>query len=498
MSRRFLSIWFPHLRTDWFALRNLSLHGRPFVLHTRVHGRMMITATNTQAELKGIHKGLIFADARALVPDLEALDDEEELPSAILNELAAWCIRFTPTVAVDLPDGLLMEVTGCPHLWGGESQYVSAIESRLNAKGYDVRTAMAGTPRVAWAMARFAISGNRVGANEEWDALLRLPPEALRIEPDLAQRLHKLGLHSIGEFVKIPRHALRRRFGQSLLDQLDAAAGLRTEELNPVSVPASYEIRLPVLDPITSREGIEMALEKMLWQLCDQLYKNQKGLRSLLFRGFRVDGKTTEVKIGTNRPTCHVKHLIKLFENRLSSIEPGLGIELFLLEADDVEDNPLEQHHLWAQNDGLSDERLSELIDSFLMRGGINVSRYLPAEHYWPERSFEKATGLAEKPSAEWRNSTIRPVLMLDPPEKIEVTAPIPDYPPMLFIYAGNIHRIVHADGPERIEQEWWITEGQHRDYYRVEDQEGCRYWIFRLGHYHDTDYQWFIHGYFA
>ena len=92
----------------------------------------------------------------------------------------------------------------------------------------------------------------------------------------------------------------------------------------------------------------------------------------------------------------------------------------------------------------------------------------------------------------------LRPLQLLAIPEKIEVTAPIPDYPPMLFRHKGKLHTIIKADGPERMEQEWWIAGGRHRDYYYVEDEEGKRYWLFRSGHYETDKHRWFIHGFFA
>ncbi len=498
MNRRFISIWFPHLRTDWFALGDNALHERPFVLRSPVHGRMIISACNVQAELKGINVGLVLADARALVPGLEARDDVPDLSAKILKELALWCIRFTPSVAIDLPQGLLMEVTGCAHLWGGESKYMASIESRLNAKGYGVTMALADTPGVAWGMARYGAEPLRVESGKHDQVLERLPPESLRLDNETIERLHKLGLHRIGQFVNMPKHVLRRRFGQSLLDQIEKAQGWQIDELVPVVLPVEYEERLPCLEPIVTREGIVIALERLLVELCGRLQREQKGLRRACMKGYRVDGKVVELKIGTHRPTHHVSHLMKLFDHKISSIDPGLGIELFILQAVDVEDNSAGQERLWESGGGLTDERLSELIDRMVDRGGIEVSRYLPAEHYWPERSYRKVIDLAESANASWRTEVTRPAQLIEPPERIEVTAPIPDYPPMLFIHEGKVHRIVRADGPERIEQEWWLQQGQHRDYYQVEDEQGGRYWIFRLGHYHDKNYQWFLHGYFS
>jgi protein ImuB len=187
-----------------------------------------------------------------------------------------------------------------------------------------------------------------------------------------------------------------------------------------------------------------------------------------------------------------------LFEIKLPTIEPALGIELFVLEAPKVEDHYPVQEKLWEGSDGLEDVRLSELLDRMASKTGIQPIRYLPDEHYWPERSLKPASSLHDILTTAWREEKLRPLQLLPVPERIEVTAPIPDYPPMLFRHKGKLHTIIKADGPERIEQEWWLQQGQHRDYYRVEDEEGCRYWLFRLGHYDDKRYQWFIHGFFA
>jgi protein ImuB len=206
-----------------------------------------------------------------------------------------------------------------------------------------------------------------------------------------------------------------------------------------------------------------------------------------------------QIKIVTNRPSYHVRHLSKLFANKLTSIEPDLGIELFVLDASKVEDHFPVQEQMWSGGGGLEDIRLSELVDNLAMRlGEGSIFRCLPDEHYWPERSCKMTTSLSEKPEATWPGNKRRPFQILQPPEVIEVTAPIPDYPPMLFRYQGKLHTIIRADGPERIEQEWWLQQGQHRDYYCVEDEEGGRYWLFRLGHYQDRTYRWYMHGFFS
>lgn len=507
MARRFVSIWFRHLATDWFSLRQPQLKNAPFVLRAPSQGRMIITAANAIAERSGIIPGMVLADARAIFPDLKVLDDKADLIPRLLRRLAEWCIRFTPIVALDPPDGLLFDASGCAHLWGGEQAYLKEVVKKLNIRGYEVRAAMADTIGVAWGVARFGkesteaiqVPPDSYREGRHIEALCSLPPEALRLEPETVDRLHKLGLHQISQFITMPRSSLRRRFGKHFILQLDRAMGREEEIIEAVTPPEPYQERLPCMEPIVTAKGIEMALQKLLESLCFRLQQEQKGLRSAIFKGYRVDGKVEQVEIGTHQATHHVSHLFKLFELKLSLIEPALGIELFILEAPVVEDHHSRQEKLWEVPGGLGDVRLLELIDRLAGKVGTqSIHRFLPDEHYWPERSFKPASTFQEKHQTAWRTDKLRPLRLLPKPERIEVTAPIPDYPPMLFRHKGQLHQITRADGPERIEQEWWLQQGQHRDYYRVEDEEGKRYWIFRLGYYDEKRAQWFLHGFFA
>ena len=499
MTKRYVSIWFRHLTTDWFTLRQPELRNVPFVLQASSRGRMVITAANKRAEQMGLHVGMALADARAIVPDLEALDEKSDLPEKLLRRLAEWCIRFTPVAAIDPLDGLILEATGCSHLWGGDELYVEDIIKKLNTRGYDVRIAMADTIGVAWGVARFGKAPLVIPESQHIEALMSLPPEALRLEPEVIQRLHKLGLRQIRQLVGIPRPALRKRFGQHTLMRLDMALGQEIEALQPIALTEPYHERLPCLEPILTATGIEIALQKLLEALCGRLQQEQKGLRKAIFKGYRMDGKVEQVEIGTSGASNHVDHIFKLFQTKLQTIEPALGIELFTLDASKMEEHRPKAVNLWEGSGNLEDTRLSELIDRLASKVGTQaIHRYLPDAHHWPERSFRSATSLREKSTIPWSTEKSRPICLLRKPQPIEVTAPIPDYPPMLFRYKGKLHQIIKADGPERLEQEWWIQQGQHRDYYRVEDELGHRFWLFRLGHYDDQNFQWFLHGFFA
>lgn len=500
MQKRFAYIWFRYLKTDWMVRRLPHLKNFPLVLASSDRGRMIISAVNLLALKQEIHIGMVLADARAIIPSLQFFDDEPERSEKLLNSLAEWFIRYTPVVAIDLSDGLILDITGCAHLWGSEKQYVTHIIKRLLDFGYQIHIAIADTIGVAWAVARYGCDNLIIEKEQHIKSLLSLPPAALRLEPEIIERLEKLGLRRISNIINMPRSALRRCFGQHLLRRLDQALGYEDEIIFPVQPLEPYHERLPCLEPIVTARGIEIALERLLNCICDRLRQEEKGLRTAVFKCYRADGKIEIINIGTHRPSCNSQHLFKLFENKIPSIEPALGIELFILEAPKVEDLVMSQEKLWNNTGNINDVGLSELLDRITGKlGAESIYRYLPAEHYWPERSFKKAVIFNEELSTKWKVDKPRPLQLLNVPELIEVTAPVPDYPPMLFRYKGKLHKIIKAEGPERIEQEWWLQEGQHRDYYFVEDAEGYRYWLFRSGHYdEEKSYKWFMHGFFA
>jgi protein ImuB len=499
MSKRFVSIWFPYLATDWHTRKQPQLRDKAFVLKATVRNRVVVTAANAVAKAQGIYENMVLADAKALYPSLHVMDDKPGLTTQLADRITEWCIRFTPASAPDYPNGILLDASGCSHLWGGEGKYLNDIAKRLHQRGYTACVAMADTIGCAWAMARY---GNQiiVEKGKQIEALLSLHVNALRIDEETCEVLQKLGLRKIRDIISIPAKSLRRRFGNALLQRLRQAVGEEEEFIVPVYPIEPYQERLPCIEPIKTKEGIEIALKHLLTSLCSRLRKEGKGLRKVFFRAYRLDGGTSAIEISTNQPSQNVEHLFRLFEIKLSSIEPKEGIELFILEATAVEDALVKQEDLWRVQSGLLEGEVLDLMDRLANRFGAEaVQRFLPTEHYWPERSFKKAADLNEAPATKWKLTKPRPLQILSPPELIEVAAPIPDYPPLNFRYKGQLHKVVKADGPERIEQEWWIKEGEHRDYYAVEDEKGKRYWLFRSGHYNEIKSpKWFLHGFFA
>jgi protein ImuB len=498
MQKRYMAIWFRHLTTDWLTLRKPEMKEVPFVFVTPERNRIIITAANPVAEAQGIYRGMAVADAKAISVDFKVFDHVPGKEAELLRKLGLWCIRYTPTVAVDLPDGLILDISGCTHLWKGERDYLKEIVNKLRTSGYDARAAIADTIGAAWAVARYGKTTPIIERGTHVQALLNMPPVALRLESDILQKLHKLGFSTIKSFIQLPRPVLRRRFGEPFLLRLAQAIGAEDEKMTPLIPPVPYTERLPCLEPVRTDKAIKIAIQKLLETLCIRLRSEGKGIRKATLKCYRIDGKMVHAGISTNRGSSMVQHLFKLFELQISKIEPALGIELFLLEASKVEDIDPVQEKLWAAKPGLHDTALAELLDKLAGKIGANaISRYLPAEHYWPERSIKQASTLTEMPATKWRVDRPRPLRLLQHPEPVEVMALLPDYPPKVFTYKGKRHTVEKADGPERIEREWWHDKGEHRDYYAVEDSEGQRYWLFRLGHY-DAAPQWFLHGFFA
>ncbi len=497
MAKRFVSIWFRWLKTDWHSRRQQSLAGEPLALYEMDHGRMVVTAVNKIAATNGLYAGMVLADAKAIVPGLQTEEDRPDFFEALLKKFAQWLVRYSPVVATQVPDSIIINASGCAHLWGGEEKYLADIVQRMQQMQYTVQAGMAGTIGAAWAMSHYN-DKKIIPSGHEKNALLFLPPLSLRIDRAVTEKLDKLGLRTNESFLQMPAAVLRRRFGNEFITRIQQALGYIEEHIEPVTVPHIFNERLACAEPIITRTGIEIALHKLLEPLCLHLKEEQKVLRKAVFNIYKIDGKQQQITIGTNRPTSHAAYIFHLFELKIEQLWPSPGIELFTLEAELTEDHKPTQEIIWDKETLINNDNLAVFIDNVSNKiGEHKVKRFLPAESYWPENSFSTTHNVAAVASTEWLTGKTRPLRILLNPEAIMVTAPVPDYPPMLFRYKNKIHKIVRADGPERIEQEWWIQEGLHRDYYYVEDEQGCRYWLFRSGHYDEGNVvKWYLHGY--
>lgn len=459
-------------------------------------------AVNAVAGRAGLRPGQALTDARTLVPGLLVRDAEPAADARALTALARWCRRWSPRTATDGEDAVRVDLTGCAHLFGGEAGLLADMAARLAGLGLTARLAIADHGLAAWAWARFG-TGGILPAGGAQAALADLPVAALRIAPDTAAALRRLGLRRIGQLAGLPRAALRLRFGQDLVRRLDQLAGAAEPPLAPVQVPARFAARLAFAEPLGHGEAIEAAALRLLTRLCRDLERGQAGLRRLRLELRRVDGRVVSVELGTSRPMRAPDHLLRLLRLRLDGLELGFGVEQMRLAALETVPLAAEPVGLVAAADATE---LACLADRLALRlGPARVTRLGPVASHWPERAQRQlpvgaslAPGLAPSP---WLAGQPRPLRLLARPRPIAAVAPHPDGPPVRIVLDGTSHGIVAASGPERLLPEWWRTDGTAwpRDYYRLVAADGRRFWVYReAAKDGPTPPAWWLHGLFG
>jgi len=465
----------------------------------------VLAAVDAAAAALGLRPGMAVGHACALIPDLTVVEADAAGDAAALARLAAWCLRrYAPLAAPDPPGGIWIDATGCAHLFGGEAAMLADLVGRLTAQGFAARAAIADTPGAAHAVARFAPGDERVRvvpAGGNADALADLPVEALRLPPAAVDGLRRLGFERIGPLAAAPRAPVALRFGNEVGRRLDQAMGRAAEPISPVLPSGVPRRRLGFAEPVSTPEDLRRAIGRLAADLCRDLEAGGLGARRLDLLFLRVDGRPAAVRIGTARPTRDAGRLAALLADRLDTLDPGLGVEAMILSAPLAE--PLSPAQLGAGGlAGAGDAAdLSPLVDRLLNRlGPSRLYRVAPVESDVPERSVRTVPPLAPPVGATWPPALPRPARLLAPPEPVEVVAMLPDHPPVLFVWRRGRHRVRHADGPERIFGEWWRSESEVaalRDYYRVEDEAGGRFWLFRDGA-PEAGARWWMHGLFG
>jgi protein ImuB len=497
----------------------------PHVIFASQKGALRLTAVNAPAARLGLHPGLTLADARSRLPDLLASEADDAADAALVEALADWCTRFTPLVSVDGADGLLLDVTGAAHLFGGEAGLLAAQRRAFARHCLTIRPAFGSTPSMARALARFGSEGVHDEAQEAM-ALSSLSVHALDMPSETTKLLLRLGLKTIGMLEAQPRAPLAARFGARLLDRLDAVLG-RTEEpfASRRPMPACMAERA-FAEPVTQEAMILSVIRRLAQDLAQVLEQRGEGGRRFETHVFRADGAARFLAVETGRPVRDPALVERLFRERLATLadplDPGFGFDLVRLAVTGVErwERPAENLAGHADGEGVVQAALETLTDHLSTRlGGHRVSRVLPCDTHIPERAVEHLPAQQTEASAEvWPlqraagEPPARPLRLFEPPELIEALAEVPDGPPARFRWRRVLHDVAHAEGPERIAPEWWRESGNSfaresfvrelltRDYFRVEDREGHRYWLFREGIYgHEPrEPRWFLHGLFA
>jgi len=490
-------VWLPHWPITRLSRNGSASPDRPLVTIEAIRGVRHLVAVGEAGEAQGLAPGQTLTAARAVCPALVPVDADPVADEAALGRLAAWCERYTPMVAPDPPDGLWLDITGCTAVFASEAELVGDLAARLERNGIPCRVAVGGTPGAAWALARAG----------EGATLTDLPITCLRLDAGVVTGLRRLGLRTVKDLVRIPRAQITARFGAMPVLRLDQALGEVEEAIDWPRPPIEWHERLAFAEPIGTPEDLARALARLAERLCVRLGEQDKGGQRFVARFFRVDEVVPGIAVSTALPVRDPAYLTKLLCEKLDTIDPGFGIEVIALEAEVVARLTAPQTQLMAGAD--ASDGVAGVVDTLSNRlGADRVSRVAPYESHVPERSVRRVPPLPVK-QPSWVNdpASPRPIRLLRRPEEIDVIAPIPDDPPIRFSWRGVAHRVRAAAGPERIASEWWLGKRTVRrpetdlirDYYRVEDSDGARFWIFRAGlHGQERMPRWYLHGLFG
>jgi protein ImuB len=520
--RRILSLWLPRLPTDRIK-RQLSRNGepasnRPSIVVTKQNNALQISALDDAATGLGLEVGLPLANARAVCPDVQVFDADEAADTQALNAIADWCDRFTPLVALDSPHGLLLDITGCAHLFGGEAALMRMLCGALARQGFAVSAAIAGTSVCARTVNRY-VHGRIIPDGEEADSVKPLPVFALGADDAITRGLRRAGLKTIGDVASRSRHEITARFGAGFTTLLEQALGQGDAPISPRKPLPDYIVEKRFAEPVATDGVISAALSRLARTLIAAMERHGKGARRLEASFFRTDGAVRAIAVDTGQPVTRAEVIDRLFRERLDALsdplDPGFGFDLVRLSASRTEIVGQQQRDLDANVH--DNDELVALIDRIAARiGGRRVVVHLPQDTHIPERAVLAAPAqhdLAAAAVAAWPTRVegeppLRPLRLFERPEPIEVLfAEVPDKPPRHFKWRRASHTIVRAEGPERVAMEWWRSQETMptRDYFRVEDEAGIRFWLYRDGLYgeivkDDKPVQpgWFVHGLFA
>jgi protein ImuB len=543
--RRILSLWLPRLPIDRIKRQlargnaaptkafssevgtgsreeNVSKQNSnkdPSIVVAKQNNALQIFALDDAAARLGLEVGLPLANARAICPQLRVFDADEVSDAKTLNDIAEWCDRFTPLVALDSPHGLFLDITGCAHLFGGEAAMMRLMCDVLSAQGFAVSAAIAGTSVCARTMTRH-VHGRIVRDGEEAEAVEPLPVSALGADEAITRGLRRAGLKTIGDVACRARHEITARFGAGFTTLLEHALGQGDAPISPRKPLPDYIVEKRFADPVTTETVISATLSRLAAMLVVAMAQQGKGARRLEARFFRTDGAVRTIIVDTGQPVTRAEVIDRLFRERLDALsdplDPGFGFDLIRLSASRTEIVVQQQRDLDANVH--DNDELAALIDRIAARiGGRRVVVHLPQDTHIPERAVLAAPAqhrLTAATQAVWParvegEPPLRPLRLFERPEQIKVIAQVPDGPPARFVWRRATHAVVRAEGPERVAMEWWRPQGEMltRDYFRVEDEAGLRFWLYRDGLYDREIEQedgkavqpnWFMHGLFA
>jgi protein ImuB len=517
--RLYLATWFPFLPADRVRREkrksNAASPETPFVLVEKQGGALRLAAIDRLAAQAGFRPGTTLADARAGIGPVEAIEMDRAADAAFLAACAAACERYTPLTALDGADGLILDITGCAHLFGGEEAIRASLLARLTRFGLAAQAAVAGTPDAARAFARFSRIGHVPAVLQE-KAARTLPIAALDEGAETTLALTRAGLTILDDLADRSRAALTARFGSRLVDRLDRVLGRQDIRIAPLRPPPDCMVEERFAEPLMEARAIEDKLARLAGSLCRDMEGRGQGGRRFVLTLFRSDGVTRFLAVETGAPCRETEVILRLFRLRLETLadplDPGFGFDAMRVGVFGLERLA---HRAPAFGEKAADEvSLSDLVDRLAVRfGRENVARFVARDSHDPARAAALRPAADDDdiagswPMPEPGQPPLRPLTVFRPPQPIEVLAEVPDGAPLRFRWRRRLHEVALSEGPERIAWEWWRARSQAsasqpsaRDYYRVEDSEGGRYWLFREGLYGESGEppRWFLYGLFA
>jgi protein ImuB len=550
-DRRILSLWFPRLGAERLIRRQPVLGDQPLAVVEEQQNIQLITALNAIAQAQGLQVGQPVRDAHAMCPGLLTHPRSVAGEARFLEALQRWAGKFSPWVAPEEGDALVVDLTGCAHLFGGEAQLMQVVEDDCTDLGLSVLMGLADTRGAAWALARYAgratgsdrsgdaidqearATRSRAGKRRHWTkggaapavysrtgntqrialpgqtygALSPLPIAALRLDPQVAAQLGRLGLRRVGDLLGQPRAGLARRFGRGLVMRLDQAMGSAPEPVSPAKPPDHFAVRMTLPDPIGLAEDVMAGLDRLLPRLCKALESKGKGARRVALQAYRSDHGVEAIEVGLARPSFDPDRIRPLLELKVDEIDAGFGIDMLRLVAVQVE--PLHDAvvvgHLQAgaavQARLNKTNALDDLVGRLGARVGLDAIRRLhPADSHIPEKSHSVLAAAWSAPhEGAWPAPTNPRPLLLWPPESVH--APATPQMPDSFRWRGRDLTRLRAIGPERLAPEWWLDDPNWRsgtrDYWVTDTTDGQRLWLF-YGHGGAISPGWFCQGSFS
>jgi protein ImuB len=530
--RRFLSLWLPRLATDRARRLNGVDKRAPLAAVAKVNNAERLVCVDAEAARLGLTVGVSLADARARHPNLVAVEAAPAEEARLLERLCDWCSRFTPLAALDGRDGLMLDISGVAHLFGadrlgGEEALIEDCRARLAAQGFTVAAGVGGNPRAAWALARFSrvkIAPDPLSDKAFARLFHDLPLAALGLDEKTVADLARAGLRRIGDIALRPRAPIAARFGSACIARLDALKGLERASIAPRFAPPDFCAERRFASPVQTFQAIEATLCKLADDLVVLLERHAKGARRIELELHRVDGDVRRIRVGASRPLNEARPIVRLFAERLASpdeeaIDAGYGVDLMRLACLAAEPLAPSQAELERAHEAERARALAELLDRLSARLGARaVTRRELIEAHLPEQAEAAAPATLgqARMRGEGRPSPLtplpqgergidgapaRPLRLFVRPEPIEALAEVPDGPPLRFRWRRVLHHIAAIEGPERIAAPWWRRAGAPtRDYFRAEDSEGRRFWLYREGLWgrETAQAKWFVHGVFG